>query len=224
MEGGGLDPGGRGATPTAPTSTTQQTIDGSKTRSDLQTYLGTSGLNPHEMLAKLQEAKSNGKAAWWGKLKPVLLTAKNKPPSNLQAVLECVDCGDPLSGTNPSSTANSHFVKGTWLCKKSGNINKPVALVVNTGKKQAVLGGGSSSSAAGASTSPGSNPAAASSSRRLMPKYLVDHKQQQSVVRHLMRFLIKRSTLSAVEDPDLVRTFDILGCELPRKCFCIMQH
>jgi hypothetical protein len=199
----------------------QTTLDGSQqTTTDTQTYHGKP-VAPHKLYTELMEAKAKGKAGWWPKFRVALVPAEKKLPSRLQAMLQCIDCETYVSGTNPSEIARTHFKKvgeGSkveYVCKVKGNINKPQPVKLVPGKRLAVAQGGLSSSSAGpvgtsetaGGDSQGSNQGGSMFGAAIW--------QQQQAVRHLVKFLIKHSTLSAIEDVDLKQAFATFGCELP---------
>jgi hypothetical protein len=127
-----------------------------------------------------------------------------KLPSGKQCVLQCKQCGDMLAPSNVSRVGNTHFdVAGR--CKKEAKQQDRVKRL-RCSSDSGTLASGDPSSRAGSS---------AHGEQRAMTGFLATPQQREVVIRHLTRFLCKRSTPAAIEDDDLRRCFAEMGIDLP---------
>ena len=77
---------------------------------------------PSDAMAAIKEAKSKAKAPWWSLLKPEYELIEHPTFGSVNcARLQCTECKEFFSITNPSSTAECHFLdyKTKPRCKEN---------------------------------------------------------------------------------------------------------
>jgi hypothetical protein len=144
-------------------------------------------------------------AAYWHALKPVLVEAPNKPPSNKVAKLQCLRCNEVLVAANPANIGADHF-------DKHGNCKKSLA----KSKKHSSCDIGSSVASSKChivdmTSLDGKKDAAQLS----MHSFTVPPAQAAAAMEELIKGLICTATPSAVSNPHIKKAFSILGVELP---------
>ena len=158
-------------------------------------------------LSRLEDLKRNAKASYWRKLKPVIAGDPAK------AMLECTDCHQRLKASNPANIGSSHFDqlnKCKFAGKGGGDKVSPAISLLDGAGPSGSAGVGHSGSAALISSSQGKR-----SHSDMMQSWAVHKDQADQAIQHLSRFLYKCGMFHMVEDPDLRKSFAILGVDLP---------